>query len=173
MARDTKPSEIELKRDDFSTPEQELCAERLQEHWNSNLTYKELEEQLYPDGPSQSLYRKVYNEYFGMPGDRRTFEQIRSEFGSVTNYLEERNAGNIQLEFEEDTELTKRELSLVQEGYKMAREELEDELDDEFDKGWDRALEMAEKMGVDVSQVPRMRGEDEEEPEEFSFPVRE
>jgi len=176
MPRDAKPSEIELKRDDFSTPKQEIAAERLQKHWDSNCEFKKLAEELYPeeteedDEPSASLYQKVYQEYFGVPGDRRTIEQLKAQYGSMSNYLEERKQGNVDLEFVEDkkTQLTDRELNLMQEGYKLARKELESELDREFDKGWDRALDMAEKVGLD--EVPRMK--DEESDEELEFKIR-
>jgi len=116
MPRDAKPTEIELKRDDFSTDKQEFAAEKLQEHWDSNTEFKELAEELYPNGPSDSLYRKVYSEYFGMPGDRRTFEQIRSEFGSVSDYLEKRNAGEVDLDFSTDD---KQDQSMINEEEKQ------------------------------------------------------
>ncbi len=178
MPRDAKPSEIELKYDDFSTTKQEFAAEKLLEHWDSNCEFKELAEELYPDGPSGSLYRKVYNEYFGPVGDRRTFEEIRAQYGSVSNYLEERKQGNVDLEFEdsEKTELTDRELSLMQEGYKMAREQLEEQADKQFDKGyekgWSNALDMAERFGV---ETVREMGEDDEEAleEDVTLPFRE
>jgi hypothetical protein len=179
MARDAKPSEIELKRDDFSTPKQEKAAERLIEHWDSNCEFKQLAEEEYPgdDEPSDSLYRKVYNEYFGPTGDRRTFDAIREQYGSVANYLEERKKGNVDLQFDDDRrELTDRELSLVQEGYKMARDQLEEQSDRQFDKGyekgWTNALDMAERFGVD--KVREMEDESlEEDSEQINLPFRE
>lgn len=168
MARDTKPSEIELKRDDFSTDKQALAAERLQEHWNSNLTFKELEEEKYPgdDEPSQSLYRKVFNEYFGPVGDRRTFEQVRAEFDTISDYIEERNAGNIELDFgRNENELTEREFEILQEGFKKGMRYAEEH---EYNKGWDRALDMVERVGVE--NVPRMC-EDNDQDEEIPFQI--
>lgn len=177
MARDAKPSEIELKRDDFSTDKQEFAAEKLLEHWDSNTEFKELAEVMYPEGPSDSLYRKVYSEYFGPVGDRRTFEAIREQYGSVAEYLEERKKGNVDLEFDDDDrrELTDRELSLVQEGYKMARDQLEEQSDRQFDKGyekgWNNALDMAERFGVD--KVREMEEDSiEEDSEQIDFPFQ-
>jgi len=179
MARDAKPSEIDLKRDDFSTPKQEKAAKRLIEHWDSNCQFKQLAEEEYPgeDEPSDSLYRKVYNEYFGPTGDRRTFEAIREQYGSVSNYLEERKKGNVDLEFDDDEkrELTDRELSLVQEGYKMARDQLEDQmdrqLDREYERGFENALNMVDKFGVDAVREMYEK-DDEEESEEMSLPFQ-
>jgi len=113
MAKDTKPDEIELKRDNFNTKKQQLAAERLQDHWPAN--FKDLGEQFdSDDDPSSSLYRKVYNEYFGVPSDDRTIEELRAQYGSMTNYLEQRKHGNINLDTKE---LTERELELFKEGY--------------------------------------------------------
>lgn len=118
MARDAKPDEIELKKRNFSTDKQELAADRLLEHWDGNITYKDLEAQ-YGD-ISASLYRKVFDEYFGMPGDDRTIEELRAQFGSIKQYLEQRKYGNIELD---KTELTESELTLYKEGFKEGYKE--------------------------------------------------
>jgi len=151
MPRDAKPSEIELKRDDFSTEKQEIAAERLQEHWDSNCEFKELAEELYPgEGePSASLYRKVYNEYFGPVGDRRTFEEIRAQFESVGNYLEERKKGNVDLEFGEP----ENDESDIEE---IRREAYRSGYDDGFENGYDKGHESGFEKGYQKGREERV-----------------
>lgn len=111
MAKDAKLDEIELKRTDFNTPEQQEAAERLVEEWPVN--FADMED-LYDDY-SRSLYQKVYNEYFGPHGDDRTLEEIRSEYGSIKDYKELRSRGAIDLD---KREFTGSELKAWKDGFR-------------------------------------------------------
>jgi len=144
MSRDSKPSEIELKRDDFTTDKQAFCAEKLQEHWDSNCEFKELAEEMYPDGPSDSLYRKVYEEYFGVPGDRRTIEELKAQFGSMSDYLTERKNGNVDLQYSEPTVDESDIEQIRKEAYQRG---FEDGFESGYDKGHDTGYEKGRKRG--------------------------
>lgn len=123
MAKDSKLPHIELKvpREQISTEQRKLCADRLIEHWGEVDTFKEFTELYPPDeesdegvsNPSASLYRDVYNEYFGPRDDSRTVEELRAQYGSITNYIEARKHGNVDLD---TNELTDAELEMYKEG---------------------------------------------------------
>lgn len=129
MAKDSKLPHIECKvsRDQISTDQRKLCADRLKAHWGEVDTFKEFTELYPPDeeseegvsNPSASLYRDVYNEYFGPVDDSRTVEELRAQYGSITEYIEARKHGNVDLDTNEltDSELEKYKEG-VREGYR-------------------------------------------------------
>ncbi len=114
MPKDAKLDEIELKRNDFNTSDQETVAERLKEEWPAN--FKDLEEQF--GDYSRSTYQKVYNEYFGPVDYDSTVSELREEFGTVKRFIEARDRGDLPDDDVDEESLSRRELKLYQEGFK-------------------------------------------------------
>jgi len=126
MPKDAKLDEIELKREDFNTKDQEIVAKRLIDEWPAN--FNDLEE-IYGDY-SRSMYQKVYNDYFGSPDWPGTVAEIRDEFENVNEFKEVRDRGNLpdDDEFDED-DLERREFKLYRKGFRDGYQSAIDLLD--------------------------------------------
>lgn len=113
MAKDAKLPEIELKRTDFNTPDQEEIAKILLQEWESGpAAYTDLSN-TYPY--SDSVFGNVMDRYMGPPDHDITVEEIRARYGSISNYLDARKRDDVDTD---TRELSQRELDLFKEGYR-------------------------------------------------------
>lgn len=151
MPKDSKLPAVEIKKWNFSNEKKEKMAHEIVETWEEEgpTSYTELEEKY--GAASDSHYGNVMDEHLGPKDHDITVEEIRAQYGSVSDYLELRKQGEIETDTQE---LTDRELDDMQEYYAKGRD---DGVVRGYDMGWDQALEIAEKVGVE--NVPRKNEE--------------
>jgi hypothetical protein len=104
MAKDATPDYIEIKNRDFSNDNHEEVAQILDGEWGPGATIKDISEKYEGEGRSNSLFRNVYYRYLGFDDERqfsdgikdpRTIEELKKDEGTIKNYIDAREAGEI------------------------------------------------------------------------------
>lgn len=79
-------------RETFATDEQFEAAQIIADEWGRNTTFVSLDAE---HGYDRSVFQKVYYRHFGVPESPLTFDDIKREYGSFSEFMQEWNRGAV------------------------------------------------------------------------------